>query len=459
MHAATTEPARTLPPGSTDALAFPLVAALLGRRARRFSLGAAIPDGSLAFQSRHAPLPLSELEQLLVLTAAAGNTGWHYLITRNPRYAPHLANYAAAAGGRTFPSAAGFHTSELFFTDDDGVYLFATRDAPALTERAEDGSLDPAALVEAHRARIRKLADGRLHIPAAEPYMEGHNTWCVNRPGSTLLMPVGDLAQHFLAILCFLLQNGYCIYDDVHQERIAGLERFGHLADVDNPLPLTAMEQYALTECTAELATACYAGMLLLQALGLGGWMFDGIDRHAVLGASGDPNVPGLGFRFDTDQRWALPNPTGLAGVFEGYCPPHYPDMRAAVEALARRKFGPGGPFDPDTPGPWRESARVRGSAQVHSEEFKECVAMMAQHVYDRFGKFPGTVPTIFALTYLQAHHLDLDFYDHHFGPGAYLRTHAEHMTRWHPNAGGPSLASGADSPSAAQDRDGPAEA
>ena len=35
-------------------------------------------------------------------------------------------------------------------------------------------------------------------------------------------------------------------------------------------------------------------------------------------------------------------------------------------------------------------------------------------------------------LTYLQAHHLDLEFYDHHFGPGAYLRTQADHMARWH---------------------------
>ena len=423
---------KALPQGYYDALEFPLVAALFGRRARRFSMGATIPDGPLAYSSRHEPLPLSELERMMVLTAAAGNTGWHYMITRNAHYAPHLANYSAAAGGRTFPSAAGFHTSEVFFTDDEGVYLFATRDAPALTERAADGTLDVDDLLAAHRARIRKLADGRLHIPAAEPYMEGHNTWCVNRPGTTLLIPVADLAQHLVAILCFLVQNGYCIYDDVNGERIPGLERFGHLADVDNPFPLTFVEQYALTEATAELSTSCYAGVLMLQALGLGGWMFDGIDRHTVLGASGDPAVPGLGFRYDTDERWPLPNPTGLPGVFEGYCPPHYPDMRAAVEAFVQRKFGPGGPFHPDTPGPWRESSRVRASAQLHGEDFTECVATMAQYIHDRFGKFPGTVPSIFCLTYLQAHHLDLEFYDHHFSPGAYLRTHAEHMARWY---------------------------
>ena len=39
----------------------------------------------------------------------------------------------------------------------------------------------------------------------------------------------------------------------------------------------------------------------------------------------------------------------------------------------------------------------------------------VAQYVVDRFGKFPATVPAIFILTYLQAHHLDLEFYDRFF--------------------------------------------
>jgi hypothetical protein len=41
----------------------PLIEALHGRRARRFALGAEIPDGPLKFKSRHAPMPLGELEQ------------------------------------------------------------------------------------------------------------------------------------------------------------------------------------------------------------------------------------------------------------------------------------------------------------------------------------------------------------------------------------------------------------
>jgi hypothetical protein len=424
-----------LTPAQADALQglarFPLVAALLGRRSRRFALGDEIPDGPLAYRSAHDPMPLSDLERLLVLGAMGGTTGWHYAITRNARYAPHLANYAGAAAGRTFPSAAGFHTVELFFTDDSGVWFFPTRDAGALIDpAAEEVTLE--LMLERHRGRLRRLSDRRLHLPAQEPYMEGHNTWCVNVPGSLLVIPVADVAQHTIAGLCFLLQNGYVVYDDVNDRRIPEIEQFGHLADLEQPLPLTFVDQYMLAEAVAELATACYAGVLMLQGMGLGGWMFDGIDRFTMLGASGDPEVPGLGFRYDLEAGWSTPNPTGLEGVFEGFCPPHHPTMAAAVEAFTERKFGAGGPYHRDTPGAWSDSPGVRGSAQVHSPEFKACVSLQAQYLYDTFGKFPATVPSLMILNYVQAHHLDLEFYDRFFRPGAYLSTHAEHQRVWH---------------------------
>jgi hypothetical protein len=423
------------PPGLEDAAKFTLMDAIYGRRSRRFLVGSEIPDGVLAFKSRKQPHPLDPLEQMLVLTAAAGNTGWHYTIYRDESYAPHLSNYSAAAGGRTFPSPAGWHVVNFFYTDDNGVYYFPTRDAPSLMQRNEKGQMDLNAWLEAHRARIRKMADGRLHLPAKDPYIEGHNTWCANQPGSTLIIPVVDIAQMTLNALSYLVSNGFCIYDDVNGQKIPGIERFSKLVDVEHPWPLSVVERESLSFSTAELTTSCYAGMLMLQALGLGGWMYTGIDKYSVLGASGDPNVPGLGFRFDKKEGWSVPNVTGLPGIYEGYCPPHFKDMRAAVEALVNRKFGPGGPFHPETPGPFSDTPRVRSAAKVYSPEFKDCVATMAQYTFDRFGKFPGTVPTIYILTYLQAHHLDLDFYDRHFKPGAYLKTHAQHMARWHSDA------------------------
>jgi hypothetical protein len=420
------------PPGFKDMMAFGLVEALLGRRSRRFFMGAEIPDGVFAYKSRSEPVALSDLEKSLVVAACSGNTSWHHLIFRAQRYAPYLSNYAGAAGGRTFPSSAGFHTSKTFFTDDDGVYVVETRDAPAFADRDDKGLLNPDDFVDYVRKRTRKLQDGRLRIPSEVPFTEAHNTWVFNKPSTLLVIPVGDLSQHVLLNLCYMLQNGLVLHDDIHKRAIPGIEGFKDIVDVRNVWPMTFVEQWSLSELTVELAASCYAGTLMLQAMGLGGWMFNGVDAFAVMGASGDPQVPGLGFRYDRDERWPYPNPTGLLGVMEGFCPPHYPDMRAAVEAVCSRKFGPGGPFHPDTPGPWKDSRKVRSAAQVHDERFKECVALQAQYVYDTFGKFPGTVPSMFLIMYLQAHHLDLEFYDEFFKPGAYLKTHARHMEQWH---------------------------
>jgi hypothetical protein len=422
------------PDGFNKMLSFGLFDGLLGRRSRRFFMGAEIPDGVFSYKSKHNPVPLSELEKLLVVAACGGNTAWHNLIYRAERYAPYLSNYAAAAGGRTFPSAAGFHTSTTFLTDDDGVYVLENRDAPAFAERNDDGTLEIQVVLDALKSRIRKIQDGRLRLPSEVPYTEAHNTWVFNKPSTFLVIPVGDLAQHVLLNLCYMLQNGLVLYDDINKRAVPGIEQFKDIVDVQNVWPITFVEQWSLSELTVELGTSCYAGTLMLQAMGLGGWMFNGVDAFAVLGASGKPEVPGLGFRYDNDERWPYPNPTGLEGVMEGYCPPHYADMRAAVEAVCERKFGPGGPFHADTPGPWKESSTVRSAAQIHDERFRECVALQAQYVYDTFGKFPGTAPSMFLIMYLQAHHIDLEFYDMFYKPGAYLRTHAEHMTRWHPN-------------------------
>ncbi|MFN6925171.1 MAG: hypothetical protein ACK4P8_05940 [Tabrizicola sp.] len=416
-----------LPRGLVQAASFPLIEAIHGRRSRRFAKGATIPNGPLAFASTEAPQPLDPLEQMLLIATVAGNTGWANLFAHHPAYAGQLPNYTTAAGGRSFPSAAGFHTTEFFFTDDTGVYFLPARDMTPAPEAIGDLH----AWVEAHRARIVKLAHGRLNLPAEMPYMEGHNTWCANVPCSTLIWPVADLAQHVILMLLYLVQNGTGIYDDINGRPIPGLDRFAHRIDLQAAYPMTFVEQDAMTDVAVEMGTACYSGTLMLQALGLGGWMYSGLNPFAVLGASGDPAVPGLGFRFEMLEGNPLPHVTGLPGVFEAHVPPRHADMRAAVEAVVRRKFDAGGPFDPAQGGPYRDNASVRSAAAPIDDEAIEIATIMADYVLGTFGRFPATVPPVYAKMYLQAHRLDLAFYDRHFGPGAYLGTHVEHDRNW----------------------------
>jgi hypothetical protein len=418
----------SLPKGLVEAASFPLIEAIRGRRSRRFAKGARIPTGPLAFTSQSRPEPLDPMEQMLLISTVAGNTGWANLFAHHPQYEGKLPNYTTAAGGRSFPSAAGFHTSDFFFTDDSGVYYLPTRD---MTPMPDVEANDLETWIEAHRGRIVKLAEGRLNLPPAIPWMEGHNTWCANVPGSTLIWPVADLAQHVILMLLYLVQNGTCVFDDINGRAIPGLERFSHRIDLAAAYPLTFVEQDALSDVAVEMGTACYSGALMLQALGLGGWMYSGLNPFAILGASGDPTVPGLGFRFDMLEGNPLPHVTGRTGVFEAHVPPHFPDMRAAVRAVVQRKFGRGGPFDHQQAGPYRDNAGVRSAAARLDEEAIEIATIMADYVLSTFGRFPATVPPVFAKMYLQAHRLDLAFYDQFFGPGSYLRTHAAHDENW----------------------------
>jgi hypothetical protein len=404
---------------------FPLMAALTGRRSRRFPVGGQIPAGELSYTSRQAVQPLSEVERALMISVVGGVTGWNFGITHNPSYAPSFPNYSGTATGRTFPSAAGFHTSQLFFTDDTGTYLLPSRD-----EKPRE--LDSIEAWISHTADCYvRISDTRLELPREEPHMEGHNLWIGNHPGSLLAFPVADLAEHLMENLWFFAANGYPIVDDINGRNIPGLQRFSSLPHADDPLPLSFVEQYTLTEASAELAIAANNGVLALQAMGLGGWTYDGLDRLSVLGGSGDPRAPGLGFVADHDDRWPFPNVTGLPGYFETLSPPHVASVAAGVEKLVARKYGPGAPFHPDTDGPWSDTPKVRGSA-LPPDGIQEVVAAEASYIYDTFGKLPGTVPTVHVLMYLQAQHLDTEFYDKFFASGAYLPTHADHRARWH---------------------------
>ena len=406
---------------------FSLFDAIRGRRSRRFPVGGRIPAGQLAYTSRRPVQPLSDTERAIVLSAVSGVTGHNFGITHHPGYAPALPNYSGSAVGRTFPSAAGFHTTDFFFTDDSGTYFLSSRDAVPSAPRSED----PDVWLTETVSRYRKISDQRIHLPREEPFLEGHNTWIANHPGSLLVIPIADLAQHFIANLAFFLQNGYGVYDDVNDRSIPGGDD-ASLRHTGSPFPLSFVEQYTLAEASAELFGAAYNGHLVLGALGLGGWTFDGIDRLSILGASGDPAVPGLGFHVQEDVRWPLLNPTGLTGVFETLSRPHVADADEAVARFVERKFGPGGPFHPATSGPWRDSPGVRGSAATYDKRFVDLLTAQVRYVDDTFGKIPGTVPTVHILNYLQAQHLDTDFYDEHFVEGGYLQTHRDHQEIWH---------------------------
>lgn len=418
-----------------DVWEFSLFEALFGRRARRFGFGGEIPDGPLQYKSEKDPLPLSELEQSLLIASAVGISGWHFGIP----YADAedgLSTYSLRFTGRPAPTAAGIGTVELFYTDDDGVYFVSTRDIDPGGGGYRRTVDDVEDLLRVYRAHTTTLEEARLDIPRKSPHISGHNLWDANVEGSTLFMPVADVGEQLLSFIIMIARNGITVYDDRAGRYAGELDTYfeSGLLDPERKYPLTELEQYALVTNAAELGIMGHNMVLSLQAIGLGGWMFTGMFPPSILGAFADQGVPGLGFRFQGRDDWAIPNPVGLDDHYESVCPPYHSDMHAATAYLVEKKFGGGGTYDPAASGPYPKE--VMETAEEYSEEFVEAVGEMVQYIYDTYGKFPATVPTILMRPLVQAQHLDTDYYDAHFGPESYLDTHANHLERWHPDEG-----------------------
>ena len=414
---------------------FPFVQALFGRRARRFGLGMEIPSGPLAYKSKKEPIPLSETEQMILVAAATGVSGWNFGVPFGPRTPDAHAEFTLRFTGRTAPTAAGLGTPALFFTDDSGCYCTLTRDVQPrkmLELDQTENALEH--IVSVCRDQTIQLQDSRLDLPSSPPHILPPNLWWANKPGSTLFMIVGDAAEVCLGIMALMMRHGVMVVDQDTGEPAGNLEPFvrSGLLDPNKRFPISEL-QHDVLQCVC-LETACKGHniVLMLQAMGLGGLFFNGLDDLSVLGANAGDGIKGLGFRFVENERWITPNPVGLPGVYEALCPPNYPDMRAAVEVFVARKFGENGAYDPHTSGPWKESDQVKKTVEPYSKDFVDCMAEVAQYIYNKYEKFPGTRSSIMLPSFVQAHHIDTDFYDKYYQEGAYLQTHAEHFDHWH---------------------------
>lgn len=383
---------------------YPLFEALLNRRSRRVAAGISIPAGPFAHRSIEPAQPLSALETRILLGVVSGRSGWNYLMDYSARHPEQLPPYATNALGRTFASSGGWYGSRFFFSDDRGIYSVDD----GIEARVADSGVDdePYQLIEA----------GRLEVPRT--CFASHNRITANAAGSILIIPVYDLAQATLELISMAVQGDATIVDDV-------ADGPGQPEDV----ALTKLEQNALALASAEMAISCHNGALAAEAMGLGGWTFAGFSSTELLCGAEDGSTRGFGFerRFDADGR---PMPLGRSDIFEPLCPPFTHNMQAAVSALMERKFGVGGPYHPDTAGPFRKSDRVRASARLEKAQIREIIDI-ASRIFQTHGRFPVTVSPAYVNTIFQAHHLETSFYDEHFIDGC-TTSQIRHQRAWH---------------------------
>jgi hypothetical protein len=405
---------------------YPLFEALYGRRSRRFGLGFEMPEGPFRYRSAHAPVPLSELEEALLVGAGAGFSGLAFWDLPTPPA-------SARRSGRTFPTTGSGGCTALFLTNDEGFYVLDANVAASKLREIETAD-EHGKLLETYRAQRRELRRGRLDIPRRVPPMSGHDLWDSNRPGSTLFLPACDVSASLISLIAQFVdpalnryappRGGANIVDDRHGGRPAGTERWlkSGFLDASRILPLPIVERQACYYVFSEPAAICQNIFLATEALGLGGWKHCGFLSLEILER--------MGFRVLAANGAASPgNPVGLDGVFEASCPPYHASMDAAVDAVLAppRGSSEAGPVS------YRmsEAEHRAGTVRVSAEGLA-CTKAICNYIQDTYGRFPGSTDAMHLMWVMQVHHIDTDYYDRFFGPGAYGPAQAAHMANWH---------------------------
>ncbi len=425
------------------AWSYSLFDAIFQRRARRFPLGAEMPAGVAPFKSDKEPIPLDEIEEAMLVMAGTGISGLNLsdLPFNDQAGSNWCGNTMIQFVGRTYASACGSHGTEMFFTNDEGTYLVQMRDKlPAQMQEFESPD-DREKIVQAFRANTVKLSSGRLPIPMEEPVTLPFNQWNVNKPGTTLFMPVSDVTWEYINALMLMLDAPNCayVYDDMNgnAEPLKKYADAGHL-DRSRAYPLSGYEMGMYSAISGvEQAIMLQNMYLALQAMGLGGWIFSSSVGVAVMPMMGfrmhmasQPEGP---FKPLDSSAPGRPVVVGLEGLFEPYCPPYYPDMAKAVQAVWDKKWGAGGIYKEEGgPAPYRDRQSLDRVVAKTPEWCLEATKDLCTYIWDTYGRFPALSDPMVMSIWFQAHHLETEFYDQYYQPGAYHETIRNHMGVWH---------------------------
>ena len=426
-------------PGFDAAWNYPLSQAIFNRRTRRIALGSCIPGGPTQYRSESPPVPLSELEEALLTQAATGVSGFNLadLPFCDEQGRDAGGNTMIQFSGRTWPSPCASHDTELFFWNDEGTYVIKLHDIAA-EEMQTFASQDPRTRVlDFHRKCAVKLFDGRPDYPHTYPAMLPFNIPTSDIPGSTVFLPIADTTFELINVLllmCGWPDGGVTVVDHENGNRPAGCERWikEGLLNPMNTAPLSYFGNVSEIESGFMIQNL----LLTIQAMGLGGWVHAHPAAQVLLG--GTPLAKGLGFRFITGKGGSakgMPAPVGLDGILEAYCPPYHADMDAAVDSVVEGKFAPGGLYDPEGPdaSAFRDHHEIVRGVPRYSDALVQCVKDICNYIYDTYGRFPAHVdPIATPGCWVQAHHLDLEFYDRFYKEGAYNDAQRDHMKLWH---------------------------
>ncbi len=423
------------------------------------------PRGPLHHLSAAEPVPLTEVEEALLCWAALGPNG---VILADVAVHGGLAGLVSWAG-RTVPSSSNDLAVDLFVVNDAGVWLYRpTTERLAPVEIS--GPEDHGKVLEWYRQGRRRLSARRPDVgwpsgPEGTRNVSplGPGQYNLNRPGSTWLLPVGDVGLEWFNQLLFSYEwSGFYLMDPDTDEP-AGCEQWIRPGFLEVGFPVPAFDDLALMLHAGQVGCVVQNIRLACEALGLGAWTTGSYADDLVLGAY--PEVAkGLGFDFLERDPAANPSRTttclGLPGVKDAVVvpSPRFPDAASAVRYVKELRYAPGaqlarqdnwslrsgGPYRPDVLEEILEHPR-----SYASDWAEEAAIATVEYIVAKHGCCPAYVNPMRAKLSVQVHHVDQSFY-RSFGTGngrPYALTPAilEHFGTWHEGAHDPTAPTGED--------------
>ncbi len=447
-----------------DALADrPFVQTLWGRRTHRMSRGSSIEAGSLSWSSSEPRTPLTELEEamLIAVTGCTGLTMPDRPLTDPRNHEPIMAKPNLNMVGRTAGSPDNAQGTHFLMINDTGTYYL--RKLPP--DESGRSVLDPDALLtRAAQAKV-KLMDRRIDVPDGNrdfPAYLDSNRFLSNLPGTTILFPVVDLSRQYINAIMYLLTQPEgarpTLVDDRRFYQPAGVRKWVRNGFLNKDLKLPLGNLGAMrTQIEADLLLQNL--MLTADSMGLGAWIHASMSPPVLLGDPKFRKRYGAMLDFDwvtpkwkvaDSWRWGvlLPwhaniraNAVGLRRLGEplikAMCPPNYPTMGDAVDAVIADKFGPHGIYRDEAlfsriyKGEF--GARYLDEASDYADDVIACTRDVCTYIYETHGRFPAHTEAIHVPgVWLQAHHVEDAYYEKFFR-GGLSDAHRTHDETWHP--------------------------
>lgn len=454
----------------------PLMQAISGRRSRRVARGTSIDAGPLSYKSRHAPLPLSPLEEaVLIVTTGITGVVTHDGPLDSGDHGPELATPFLNVIARSAPSPDNSQPTHFVMINDDGIWLLRRPPRTEVARMLHDlpprfGDWSESDWIAAAGAVRHQLREGRLEMPREFPYYIGWNKQMSNVPGTTIFVPLVDTTHMMINGILNLLaepdgQRPMFIDDwrpftprnvadwagwlaaklhlvaQIPYQPIGGVRRAKEgFVNPDIPMPVGFVRTF-LSDHESFYLT--HNLMLTSEAMGLGSWIHACAPAAYLLG--GDSRTAGLGLRVEKPRnsfaQWppvptTQPNPVGIDGLLETLTPPYVASMDEAVDRVIEMKYGAAGAYT--DPAVFGHAYKDRDSAAwylTHGHRYSPSAIDYAKeicnYIWDTYGRFPAHVDAVYQPgTWLQVSHVELDYYERYFEPWSYP-AQAGHASIW----------------------------